>query len=229
MARLNLTPPQFAETLKSLYSSLNPVSQDAYDLAVQMISQLVNQGVLTVVDPDQPHCRVCNAPDPVQPVQPAQDPRRAKLRAAIVRKVWEPGLRSELVDRIVDLVASGAVPVHELKHALRDAVERRDLFNVSNGRFGREKAWHTLGTWCKAVYLRAGRTWTPTAPDLEPAPDPDPAHLRLVRTLDADPLQLTTTADGDDPDRILSPEELHERFVKGAPQYFPEETAKGQR
>ncbi|MDO5749375.1 MAG: hypothetical protein Q4Q42_07045, partial [Planctomycetia bacterium] len=101
-----------------------------------------------------------------------QDPKIAAFRAKVVAKIWERELNPELVDR---LVAAAVLKLAGFSEAsalglCRDAVDERTLFERTNGRAGKRKAWQTIGYGVKRVYETAGYAWTPTRIGNEPAP-----------------------------------------------------------
>ncbi|MGN0930728.1 MAG: hypothetical protein ACI4NP_03310 [Thermoguttaceae bacterium] len=81
-------------------------------------------------------------------------------------------LNPELVDR---LVAAAVLKLAGFSEAsalglCRDAVDERTLFERTNGRAGKRKAWQTIGYGVKRAYEAAGYAWTPTRIGNEPAP-----------------------------------------------------------
>ncbi|MBR0225298.1 MAG: hypothetical protein IJL92_04485 [Thermoguttaceae bacterium] len=113
--------------------------------------------------------------------KPFQTDYAAKLRRAIVRDVWEPDLRAELVDRCVNLVATKRVTLSELKKAIAEAKEKRRQYELTGGKSGAESIWKPLGAWCRGRYEAEGLVWTKTDKLLEPEPPRlRPAPLRAV-------------------------------------------------
>lgn len=107
--------------------------------------------------------------------------RIERLRRAVVQEIWEPDLRSELVDRCVKLVATGIVTASELRQAIALAKEKRRIYEETGGLRGSESAWKPLGAWCKEKFENAGVVWTKTDKRLEPKPNsPKPVALRAV-------------------------------------------------
>ena len=101
-----------------------------------------------------------------------QDPRIAAFRAKVVAKIWERELNPELVDRLVAAAVLKLAGFNETSALglCRDAVDERTLFERTNGRAGKRKAWQTIGYGVKRVYETAGYAWTPTRIGNEPAP-----------------------------------------------------------
>lgn len=98
------------------------------------------------------------------------DEQRAKLRSIIVADMWEPDLRRELVDRIVDLVDFGDVSASEVKKQIAAAKEKKNLFRSTSGEKGRESVWQTMATWVRRQWESKGLEWRRTSMDLEPMP-----------------------------------------------------------
>ena len=92
------------------------------------------------------------------------------FRSLVARKIWEPDLRAELVDRIVDLVVSGYVRVEEVEKIVEKAQRRKLQFEETNGVKGCESVWRTIGAWTKERWIQSGRQWTATSKQLEPKP-----------------------------------------------------------
>ncbi len=118
------------------------------------------------------------------PIASANDANVARLRAAIVARIWEPDLRSELVDRIVGVIGAGWVDVRATKAAIRKAAEARADYERTNGTRGVDSLWKPLATWLKGVYEANGAAWTPTASAIEPQPKQTERKPRRVITLD---------------------------------------------
>lgn len=115
--------------------------------------------------------------------QPAEPPKQARpvgwsndvakikrFRNVVVRKIWEPDLRAELVDRIVDLTVNGFVRPSEVNKIIDKATHRKRLYDETNGAKGTESIWRTIGAWVKQRWQESGRTWTATNKRLEPQP-----------------------------------------------------------
>lgn len=102
------------------------------------------------------------------------------FRSLVARKIWEPDLRSELVDRIVDLVVSGYVRVEEVEKIVEKAQRRKLQFEETNGVKGCESVWRTIGSWTKERWIQSGRQWTATSKQLEPKPQRRRSALEIA-------------------------------------------------
>ena len=109
------------------------------------------------------------APQPAQelkkelPVKHSLGANRAAYRGKLVRAIWSPMLRSELVDRIVALKESG-VPEYEITAAIQNAKQEEQASG--------KPVWKSVGAWCKQKYITLGVEWIKCAPDTEPKPEP---------------------------------------------------------
>lgn len=112
------------------------------------------------------------APAPVDQiaVSPAASEEAAKTRAEIVAQVWEPDLRSDLVDRIVLARVNGWIDQPTIKAAIKKALDARAEYERSGGQRGRDAAWKSLAVWIKGVYESNNAAWTPTRSAIEPRP-----------------------------------------------------------
>ena len=143
-------------------------------LAIPKSNRRVALAVLAAIGATIKECAKAQEPE-------WQSDYAAKLRRAIVRDVWEPDLRAELVDRCVNLVATKRVTLSELKQAIADAKEKRRQYELTGGKSGAESIWKPLGAWCRGRYEAAGIVWTKTDKLLEPEPPRSrPAPLRAV-------------------------------------------------
>lgn len=102
------------------------------------------------------------------------------FRSLVVRKIWEPDLRAELVDRIVDLVVNGYVKPDEVGRIVEKAQRRKRQFEETNGVKGCESVWRTIGSWAKERWIQSGRQWTATSKQLEPKPQKPRSVLEIV-------------------------------------------------
>lgn len=102
------------------------------------------------------------------------------FRSLVVRKIWEPDLRAELVDRIVDLVVNGYVKPDEVGQIVEKAQRRKRQFEETNGVKGCESVWRTIGSWTKERWIQSGRQWTATSKQLEPKPQKPRSVLEIV-------------------------------------------------
>ncbi len=115
------------------------------------------------------------------------NPKIARFRSEIVRRVWERDVNPDLIDRLTALAVLklgglNASGVFALCAEARDAAAR---YERTEGRAGRPKIWHTLGYSCKRVYEASGWKWTRTQIGSEPKPEAN-ATARAVAALMAD-------------------------------------------
>lgn len=108
-------------------------------------------------------------------------PEFASIRAWLVKQLWEPGLRSELIDRIAaaiiaDLPGLSRHNVQAIINAAGDAVR---YYENTNGLRGRKNKRDTVAPYLRQCLAAAGFAWTPTAPDLEPQPQPETRRIVL--------------------------------------------------
>lgn len=112
------------------------------------------------------------------------DDQRARLRRSFVNRVWEYGLRSELVTRVVWLVDRCYLKGAELN----EIVERAN----NDFREKNKPRWQTIGFAISRIYEQHGLDWTPTATALEPKPDNfdenkrEPRRVPVTQLLDPD-------------------------------------------
>ena len=107
---------------------------------------------------------------PLPVVAPFPDKARADFRLRFVRDIWAPGLRSELVERVIAIKEARFVVAHEITAAVAKAKKQKELYDSTNGAQGVADAWISITSWCKGVYATNGYEWTPCSPNLEPAP-----------------------------------------------------------
>lgn len=107
---------------------------------------------------------------PATPPANVSDDKLARLRAKLVADVWEPDLRSDLIDRIVEAYRLGWTDAKTLQAVVAKATKAKTLFETSEGQRGKDSNWKTLSTWCKGVFERNGKKWKPTSSALEPRP-----------------------------------------------------------
>lgn len=111
-------------------------------------------------------------PAPIKQARPLNWPadKVQRYRTFIVRKIWEPDLRAELVDRVVELVVNGFVTYQEVDQIIEKAAQRKRRYDDTNGEKGSESMWRTIGAWTKEKWIESGRAWTATNKRLEPKP-----------------------------------------------------------
>ena len=126
----------------------------------------------------------------------ADPDKQARFRAKLVADIWEPDLRSELVDRIANAAALRWFDMKTLTAAIRRAKSLKYDYEKSDGARGKDAIWKTLATWIKGVYAARGVEWTPTSSALEPRapsrPTPQPApEPERGATTDGDGMTLS--------------------------------------
>lgn len=109
---------------------------------------------------------------PLPKVAPFSYTRRAEFRARLVRNIWAPDLRSELVERVIGIVEARFVIPHDVTLAVKKANSEKKVYDETNGAQGVAAAWISIASWCKGVYATNGYEWTPCSPNLEPSPPP---------------------------------------------------------
>lgn len=153
----------------TLAAQLSTEGLEALNLALRFIA-----GIKEEMLPDQQSSLTQGKTDNAKANSKAQSFRRW-----LVRQIYEPELRAELVDRIVNLYTSGQASVSEIKETINKARTLKRAFVNSDGMKGKQSMWLTIGAWCKSKYISAGWGWDKTTPRLEPAP----AKLRSVEEI----------------------------------------------
>lgn len=100
------------------------------------------------------------------------DEKIAKFRADVVKKIWEPDINPELIDRLVcaAVLKLANFNVKAAFNLCRAALDSRSLYDRTDGRAGKKHLWQTIGYSIKRIYEAAGYVWTPTRIGNEPAP-----------------------------------------------------------
>ncbi|MBR4104135.1 MAG: hypothetical protein IKK39_08775 [Thermoguttaceae bacterium] len=121
---------------------------------------------------------------------PFDDPKIARLRAEIVRRVWERGVNPDLIDRLTAAVALrvGGTTFKSLCDAISEAVAERDRWRRTDGARGKRRVWETLGYYVKRLYEADGWEWVPTRIADEPPPRAPEASVARS-TSDAEPTE----------------------------------------
>ncbi len=99
-----------------------------------------------------------------------KNPKIAALRSKIAARVWEPWMRSDLIDRLVAAVAYGWTSASNAFAFCRHAVDQRDVYKSSNGRRGSAHIWSTLALDVKQTVENAGVEWEETRRGFELEP-----------------------------------------------------------
>lgn len=113
-------------------------------------------------------------------------PKAQRLRARIVREIYEPGLHSDLVDRAVLAVVMGLATPAELRAAINQSKDEKRLMEQTNGYRGRRAIWQTFALIVKSWFDAEGFYWTRTSLKREPKPETDMTEARLEALLDRD-------------------------------------------
>jgi len=159
------------ETMIGLYRQLPSETQSACAFALKLFTSLNQSSASSRWTPSAP---------PTSRARTLTPERRSRFRAWLVSKVWEPDLRSELVDRIVFAYEQGFVDASEVKAAVRNALDRKLDHERTGGNKGKDAIWKTLASWCKSVFETHGVEWTATASVLEPRPQAPRERWTLV-------------------------------------------------
>lgn len=93
-----------------------------------------------------------------------------KIRAIAVRRLWDINMRRDLFDRLAAAVVLGVIS-KKVSTNIREAI---DMYRKENPAF---TAFPFLINRLRAAFRASGYNWTPTSPDLEPAPKAIPFEL----------------------------------------------------
>ena len=104
----------------------------------------------------------------------------ARLRAFIVSEIWEPELRSELVDRLTNAVVTRMTDAKTLRAAIKRAKSLKADYDRTGGGKGRDAIWRTLAAWLRGVYESKGIEWRETRAALEPRPESETRALKVI-------------------------------------------------
>lgn len=116
----------------------------------------------------------------------------SKRRAELVAKIWEPDLKSELVDRLLQAVDNQWTDEKTLDAVVDKALSLKTAYENTNGKSGSDSTWKPLAMFLQNVYKTNGATWEPTTGKFEPRPKDQPKQRRRVVFKDG------TTADFND-------------------------------
>ena len=119
-------------------------------------------------------------------VKDVATPKAQRLRARIVREIYEPGLHADLVDRAVLAVVMGIATPAELRAAINQSKDEKRLMEQTNGYRGRRAIWQTFALIVKSWFDAEGICWTRTSLKREPKPETDMTEARLEALLDRD-------------------------------------------
>lgn len=169
-----------------LYSRMSPSARSALAFAFRLNDAL---GAPTVSAP---------ARNPSETAPSVNPEERARIRAKLVAEIWEPELRVDLVDRIVDALLTGYTSPAELRAAVKTANDRKQIYDKTNGAKGKDAIWKTLASWIKGRYEAKGVEWTPTRAALEPKPDRNLFRRKIVfQNGDEEYLDVVTGTDSE--------------------------------
>lgn len=133
-----------------------------------LINKSIKESILES-EPKEPDRDAPTVDDAVRRVDFTDDKVR-RLRQAISRDVYEPGLHADLVDRAATAIVQKIATPNELKAAIRQAKENLRIQEITNGTKGKNTLWRTLALFVKAWFDEAGYIWTPTANRREKSP-----------------------------------------------------------
>lgn len=99
-------------------------------------------------------------------------PNVAALRDDIARRIWEPTVNPDLIDRLTAAVVLrvGGATRTTVDSIIGEAMSERTLYERSNGRAGKRTAWSAATLRVKRLYENAGWRWSPTRFADEPRP-----------------------------------------------------------
>lgn len=113
-------------------------------------------------------------------------PKAQRLRARLVRDIYEPGLHADLVDRAVLAVVMGLATPAELRAAVQQSKDEKRLLEQTNGYRGRRAIWQTFALIVKSWFDAEGIYWTRTSLKREPKPETDMTESKLEALLARD-------------------------------------------
>lgn len=99
--------------------------------------------------------------------------KRESIRRSIVRRIWEPDLRAELVTRVIWLLDRGYLSTQQLTAIFEKA--------ESEQRENNKPRWQTIGAEIRKIFESSGFVWTQTARTLEPRPEGFDEKKRIPR------------------------------------------------
>ena len=99
-------------------------------------------------------------------------PNVAALRDDIARRIWEPTVNPDLIDRLTAAVVLrvGGATKTTVDSIIAEAMNERTLYDRSNGRVGKRTAWSAATLRVKRLFENAGWRWSPTRFADEPRP-----------------------------------------------------------
>lgn len=158
-----------------------------YTRELILINKSIKESILES-EPKEPERDAPTVDDAVRRVD-FTDEKVRRLRQAISRDVYEPGLHADLVDRAATAIVQKIATANELKAAIRQAKENRRIQEITNGTKGKNTLWRTLALFVKAWFDEAGYIWTPTANRREKSPfrneTPEQREARILGTANA--------------------------------------------
>lgn len=164
------------DTLESVAAGVAPTVVAPRAAAVQPACANVS----AAVDPAPVDDEIEN---PAAPVEPLKDIDAAvenlkknnsenfrNARSCAVRKLWDFNMRRDLFDRLAAAVVLGVIS-KKVATQLREAVDHQKKENPAF------TAFPFIANRLRAAFRASGYNWTPTSPDLEPAPKAIPFEL----------------------------------------------------
>ena len=145
------------ESFSRLYDALEPDTQEALMWALSLVAKLRKSDAPAPED----------TAAPLDGIREEEEQKRAEwlanIRADIKRHIWEPDLKSEILDRALMLVDAGVVTMKELETAVKRS-ERTPPTEKS----GKTRRWAGFARTVKRWYSRTSEKWTPCAEIFEP-------------------------------------------------------------
>ena len=182
-------PVRFQNENENENERRNSISETAvpYTRELILINKSIKESILES-EPKEPERNAQTVDDAVRRVDFTDDKVR-RLRQAISRDVYEPGLHADLVDRAATAIVQKIATTNELKAAIRQAKENVRIQEITNGTKGKNTLWRTLALYVKAWFDEAGYIWTPTANRREKSPfrteTPEQREARILGTANA--------------------------------------------
>lgn len=117
-------------------------------------------------------------------------PNVAALRDDIARRIWEPTVNPDLIDRLTAAVVLrvGGATKTTVDSIIGEAMSERTLYERSNGRAGKRTAWSAATLRVKRLFENAGWRWSPTRFADEPRPTRRSAAVVAAKPSTANPV-----------------------------------------
>lgn len=126
----------------------------------------------------------------VRAVVDFEAPNVAALRDDIARRIWEPTVNPDLIDRLTAAVVLrvGGATKTTVDSIIGEAMSERTLYERSNGRAGKRTAWSAATLRVKRLFENAGWRWSPTRFADEPRPTRRSAAVVAAKPSTANPV-----------------------------------------